>query len=106
MKTITRDELKNKMESGEDFILVDVRVKESYELEHLPGAINIPLEEIDDGVESILDKNKEIVVYCSSFECERSPTAAKKLAEMGFNVSDFAGGLADWRDGGYPTEEI
>ncbi len=52
-----------------------------------------------------LPKDKEIVVYCASFECRASPAAARKLEELGYTrVLEYEGGLADWRDAGYPLE--
>ncbi len=102
---ITREALKAMMEAGEDFVLVDVLSPDSYRKNHLPGAINIPVYEIETEAPKRLSKSTKIVVYCASFECQASPTAAKKLEEMGFEqVIDFEGGLADWKEAGYPLE--
>ena len=106
--TITKEELKQKMDSGEDFILMDVLGSESYDKIHLPGAISIDAHE-DDFVEKveerISDKDKEIVVYCASFDCQLSPTAAKKLTGAGYtNIIDFEGGLKEWAKADYPFE--
>ena len=66
--TITREELKAKMDRGDRFVLVDALPEQTYHHAHLPGAINIP-----SGLVSELgpprlppDKNTEIVVYCTS----------------------------------------
>ena len=64
MKTITREQLEEKMDRGEDFVLVDTLGEEYYRQSHLPGAINLPLEEIDRAEEVLPDKEAEIVVYC------------------------------------------
>jgi len=106
--TITREALKKKIEQGSDFVLIDVLGEASYEQRHLPGAISIDAHN-EDFVEQVQkrvpDKDKEVVVYCSSFSCQLSPEAARKLAEAGYtNVVDFEGGLADWEEAGYPFE--
>jgi phage shock protein E len=64
VETITREQLEEKMDRGEDFILVDTLGEEYYRQSHLPGAINLPLEEIDRAEEVLPDKKAEIIVYC------------------------------------------
>jgi rhodanese-related sulfurtransferase len=104
-RTITREELKEKIDAVEDFVLIDVLSHESYQREHLPGAVNIPLGDIAEHAVAGIPSDKEIVVYCGSFLCTASPTAAKKLEEMGFSsVIDYEGGIADWKEAGYPVE--
>ena len=101
VETITRDELKELME-GEDIVIVDVRLPEFYAREHIPGAINIPLEELDKNLDR-LDKDKLVVVYCASFDCRLSPVAYRKLKRLGYRVVDYEGGIADWKEM-YPVE--
>jgi len=103
MKTITAKELKEKIDSGEEFKLVDVLSKESFDAKHIPNSKSIPASEIENRAPKELpDKNKEIIVYCASKTCQASPTAAKKLVEMGYmKVIDFEDGLAGWQDAGY-----
>lgn len=63
---ITRDELKQKMDAGEDFLLVETLGRTAFEHQHLPGAINLPPDRIAELAPELLpDKNSEIVVYCS-----------------------------------------
>lgn len=106
--TITREELKKKMDEGADFVLIDVLGEMSYSERHLPGAINIPGGHenfVAEAEKAVGDKNREVIVYCASFSCQASPAAAGKLADAGFtNVMDFKGGLADWEEAGYPFE--
>ena len=106
MKTITAEELKKKIDAKEDFILIDVLSKESFEGKHVSTSINIPVDEIENRSSSELpDKNKEIVVYCASTDCQASPRAAKKLVELGYtNVVDYEAGIAGWQDAGYQFE--
>ncbi len=63
-RNISREELKEKMDRGDEFFLVDTLEEQYYRHSHLPGAINIPLEEIERAPEEISDKGAEIVVYC------------------------------------------
>ena len=63
-QNISREELKEKMDRGDEFFLVDTLEESYYRHSHLPGAINIPLEEIERAPEVIPDKSAEIVVYC------------------------------------------
>lgn len=107
MKTINAEELKKKVDAGEDFVLVDVLGKESYEGKHIKTSINIPVDEIENRASSELpDKNKEIVVYCASTDCQASPRAGKKLEELGYtHVVDYEAGIAGWQDAGYQFEE-
>ena len=106
MKTISAEDLKKKIDSKEDFEFVDVLSKDNYEAKHIPGSKSIPVDEIEERAETELsDKNKEVIVYCASTECQASPRAAKKLEEMGYtNVVDFESGLAGWQDAGYDFE--
>lgn len=64
--TITREELLKKIESKDHFILVETLPKETYEHAHLPGAINLPPDQLAVFAAKLLpDKSAEIVVYCS-----------------------------------------
>ncbi len=93
-KKITSDEAKNIM-STQSAIVVDVRSLEEYNEGHIPNAISVPLETIENEAEAKL-KNKDdlILVYCRSGR--RSREAALRLIEKGYtNVIDF-GGIQDW----------
>ena len=93
-KKITSDEAKNIMLT-EKPIVVDVRSLEEYNEGHIPNAISVPLETIENEAEIKL-KNKDdlILVYCRSGR--RSREAALRLIEKGYtNVIDF-GGIQDW----------
>ncbi len=100
MDTITRDELKEKLDNDE-VTLLNVLGRENFEEQHIPGSINIPMDRLEDEARERLDKDNEIVVYCASEGCQASPKAAKMLEEMGFsNVKDYEGGMNDWVEAG------
>ena len=105
-ETVSTDELKKKIDSNADFVLVDVLSESSYGARHIPGAKNIPKGEIGERAPKELpDKEKEIIVYCSSSTCAASPQAAEKLKEMGYtNVKHYKDGLAGWQEAGNKFE--
>ena len=67
MTTISRDELKQKMDRKDNFLLVETLPKTAYEHAHLPTAVNLPLDQVTQLAPKLLpDKNADIVVYCAS----------------------------------------
>ncbi len=65
MKTIDREELRAKIDRGDDFLLLEVLGEASYNRGHLPGAVRYEGREQVEGL--VRDKSAEIVAYCSSF---------------------------------------
>jgi rhodanese-related sulfurtransferase len=63
---ISREELKEKMGRGEDFVLLEALPEKSYRRSHLPGAIYLPPGQTDQAEELIPSKEVEVVVYCAS----------------------------------------
>ena len=103
---ITADGLKKKMDREEDFKLVDVLLPEKYDEWHIPGAINIPTDELSKRAPEELDLDEEIILYCLGFECKASTRAAVILEEMGYKkVVDFKGGREEWISNKYPVEK-
>jgi rhodanese-related sulfurtransferase len=67
METVSREELKAKMDRGERFTLVETLAEVAYQHAHLPGAINLPPERVRELAPRLLpDKGADIVVYCAS----------------------------------------
>jgi rhodanese-related sulfurtransferase len=65
--TISRDELKQKIDGGDQFKLVETLAPHAYEHAHLPGAINLPPDRVRELAPALLpDKSADIVVYCQS----------------------------------------
>lgn len=97
---ISAAEAKEMMDQME-VTVVDVRTLQEYKEGHVPSAINIPNEEIQDTEPELLnDKDATLLVYCRSGR--RSKDASDKLVKMGYkNVYDF-GGIIDWN---YDTEK-
>ena len=102
MQTISLDELRNKMNRGDDFKLVMTLAEWAYQMSHIPGSLNINnMEQAKD----LLDPEDDIVVYCSDTNCLASQAAYHYLTKNGFtNVRRFSGGLAEWQAAGFPLE--
>jgi rhodanese-related sulfurtransferase len=105
--TITRDELKSKLDRGESLVLVEALPEKYFNDAHLPGAINIPHDAVEALAPTLLpEKGAQIVVYCANAPCKNSGIAAARLAELGYiNVRDYHEGKADWIAAGYPVEK-
>ena len=104
---ITREELKAKMDRGEKFVLVDALSAKHYDSSHLPGAINLPYEFVDEAETVLPDKDAEIVVYCMNRDCSASGLEAAELEEIGYtSVLHYADGKQDWIKAGLPVEGL
>jgi rhodanese-related sulfurtransferase len=103
---ITREDLKARLDRGERLILVEALPAKYYLDRHLPGAINMPHDQVDALAPSLLpDKTAQIVVYCASGPCRNSGIAADRLLALGYrDVRDYHEGKQDWVDAGLPTE--
>lgn len=102
IREVTVDDVKDKLDSGEKFLLVDVREESEYAKDHLPGAIHLGKGVIERDIESrVPDLNSPLVLYCGGGF--RSALAADNLQKMGYiNVLSMDGGVRGWREKGYP----
>jgi len=102
VKIIEREELKTKLDRGDDFKLVMTLGELAFQAQHIPGSIN--LSKMGD-IESRLQKDDEIVVYCSDQACIASQAAYIMMEKEGYtNVRRYAGGLSDWSSSRYELE--
>lgn len=92
---ITAQEAKEIMDAEEGYIILDVRTQAEYDEKHIPGAIVIPHDEIEEKAEQLLpDKDQLLLVYCRSGR--RSKLAAEALVKLGYtNIKEF-GGIINW----------
>jgi len=106
VQTITRDELQTKIDGGDEFHLVDTSPEADFKRQHLPHAINLPVERIRElDLHILRNKNDLIVVYCADSACQSSDIAARDLMSRGYTrVRRFVGGKRDWVAGGLATE--
>ena len=95
MNTITAEQGKAMLDEDSTIILVDVRTTEEFQEEHIPGAILVPIDELETlAPEMMPDKEATYIVYCRSGN--RSATAAQQLVDWGYkNIYDM-GGIIDW----------
>lgn len=82
-------------ENHEQIILLDVRTEEEYNAGYIPGAVNIPLPDLENRFAE-LDKSKTLIVHCQSGD--RSKTASDTLAQHGFIVYNMPGGINAWKE--------
>ncbi|ASK61615.1 MULTISPECIES: sulfurtransferase TusA family protein [Bacillaceae] len=86
--------LRNKVDGLEDVTILDVREQAEYAFNHIPGAINVPLGELENRMDEI-NTDKEIHVICRTGS--RSDLAAQKLSQKGFKiVKNVVPGMAEW----------
>jgi len=106
VKTISRDEIKTRIEQRDGLILVEALGPMYYEDAHLPGARNIPHDRVDELAPILLpDKDAPIAVYCSNTPCQNSVIASKRLVELGYtDVYEYVEGKQDWIEAGLPVE--
>ena len=101
------EELKKKLDAGEGVFVLDVRAAQDFcgEQGHIPGARNIPLEELASRLAEIEDRKKRpIAIMCRTDK--RSATAAQLLSGKGFSaIRVTRGGMTDWNQNGFPVEK-
>ncbi|MGO4694781.1 rhodanese-like domain-containing protein [Paenibacillus sp. 2TAB26] len=83
-----------------DFLLIDVRSAKAYEECHVPGAINLPSNMINEERTSSFSKEQVIVVYCWGPACNGAAKGAARLSGLGFKVKEMLGGMEYWRKEG------
>ena len=95
-RQISMDEAVKMMKDEKNYIILDVRRPDEYAEGHIPGAINVPNEDIGTAeIPELPDKAQLILVYCRSGR--RSKEASEKLVKLGYtNVVEF-GGILDWK---------
>ena len=96
------DEVKKRMDRGDNFLLVDVREESEYANDHLPGAIHLGKGVIERDIEERVPRlDTEMILYCGGGF--RSALAADNLQKMGYtNVLSMDGGIRGWREKAFP----
>ncbi len=103
---ISRDDLKALINSDSAPVIVEALPNQYYSSGHLPGAINIPHDDVGAKAEDhIPDKSETVIVYCANSECQNSHIAADSLTELGYtSVYVYKEGKKDWQEAGLPLE--
>jgi ArsR family transcriptional regulator len=102
LEPVAAEELMTRLRE-ESVVLLDVRPEDEYGLGHLPGALNIPLRELERRL-SELPRRREIVAYCRGPYCVLSFEAVAALRARGFRVRRLEEGFPEWKAAGLPVE--
>jgi rhodanese-related sulfurtransferase len=102
---ITRSDLQSAIDAGSATVL-DTLAGAHWEKRHLPGAIPLHADHVDQVHRELLpDRDALIVTYCSDATCGNSQEVATKLENLGYtNVGTYREGIADWAEAGLPLE--
>ena len=104
--SIGRQDLLFRLAEGEPLVIVEALGPMYYDDAHLPGALNLPHDRVDELAATVLpDKDATVVVYCSNTACQNSVVASRRLAELGYtHVLEYVEGKQDWIEAGLPVE--
>jgi rhodanese-related sulfurtransferase len=104
--SISTKDLKAKLDRRE-VTVVETLAPDRYRQAHIPGALNIPPEQIKELAPQLLpNKNAEIVTYCANTHWHASAYAARELAAMGYkHVVHYPEGKQGWMEAGFPVEK-
>lgn len=98
MQRLTATELKERLDRGDDIIVLDVLEPHRYNAKHIPGAVNIPLAELEHSAHKALPKHKEIIVYCETEHCIEAEQAVYQLKALGYErLGMLEGGRDSWQ---------
>ena len=100
--TVDRGALKDKLDNNAPIKLVMTLNRWAFDAKHIPGSLHFDSPE---ELYSTVDKDDEIVVYCTNVDCKSSVGVYWDLLERGYtNVRRYAGGLMEWEEAGLPLE--
>ncbi len=102
LEPMSREELLTRLEAGEPLVVVDVRPAEEYRAAHIPGAVSIPLDELEKRLRE-LPRNGQIVAYCRGPYCALAPEAVRTLRAHKYAARHLADGLPEWAAAGGRT---
>jgi len=101
LEPVAHDELLRRLHEGQVLVL-DVRPEAEYAAGHIPGAINVPHDQLAARLAE-LPERADIVAYCRGRYCVFAPDAVRMLRDHGFSARPLEGGLPDWRLAGLPV---
>ena len=102
LEPLARKELLSRVKQGL-VTIIDVRPAAEYAAGHVPGAINMPLNKLEDNLDA-LHSDQEIVAYCRGPHCVLAFDAVEKLRKKGFKASRLEDGFPEWKVAGLPVE--
>jgi rhodanese-related sulfurtransferase len=99
LEPINAEELVARLNGGDPLVVVDVRPAEEYAAAHIPGAVSIPLPELERRLRE-LPRDRMIVAYCRGPYCAFAPEAVRMLREHGYAARHLREGLPEWAAAG------
>lgn len=101
------EELRRALEDPE-VVVIDAQGEGGFERAHLPGAVDVSLDDVISQAERMVgESSRRVVVYCTDLRCLGSEFVGTQLVEAGYtNVARFPGGVAEWREAGMPIETL
>ena len=102
LEAVSRRELLQRSKDGLVTVL-DVRPTEEYENGHIPGALNVPLDEIEQHLAN-LPKEQDVIAYCRGEYCVLAFEAVAALRKKGFSARRLEEGYPEWKAAGFPVE--
>lgn len=101
---MTVQELKEKLDKGEELVLIDCREQNEWDEAHIEAAQFLPLSNFDEEMKKLSGKEQATIV-CQCRSGKRSLTAASKLQDEGFEtLFNLDGGILAWIEAGFPTK--
>ena len=105
--SMTKEEVQVKLRDS-NVVVLNVLPDTDYDKLHIKGSENLPLGlSMDHFIEEVTKrygKDKFLITYCAGVTCNAGPGAAKALKEKGFRADDYAGGMQEWLEAGFPTD--
>jgi len=102
LEPVSRKQLLRRSKEGLVTVL-DVRPREEYEVGHIPGALNVPLDDIEQHLAN-LPKEQEIIAYCRGEYCVLAFEAVATMRKNGFNARRLEEGFPEWKAAGLPVD--
>lgn len=103
LEPISGKELLARLKAGEPLVVIDVRPVEEYQAAHLPGAVSIPLGELEQRLRE-LPRDRQVVAYCRGPYCAFAPEAVRTLQAHGYDARHLADGLPEWAAAGFGVD--
>jgi rhodanese-related sulfurtransferase/DNA-binding transcriptional ArsR family regulator len=103
LEPVSLAELAARTDAG-DLVILDVRPPEEFNSAHIPGAINIPLDQLASRLTD-LPKDTHIVAYCRHRYCVLAPQAVRLLRDHQYNARPLDGGIPEWRQAGFKLSQ-
>jgi rhodanese-related sulfurtransferase/DNA-binding transcriptional ArsR family regulator len=100
LEPMSRDDLLARARDG-DVVVVDVRPRVEYDAGHIPGALSVPLDQLEARLSEV-PQNREVVAYCRGPYCVLAPEAVVMLRAHGRRARRLVDGLPEWRLAGLP----